>query len=128
MREVLFYLLQVILISGILYGYYHLFLRNNKFHKYNRFYLLGATVVSLLLPFFDFTFYFRTEEDIPAVYQVLSTVRVGNNLNQTFFPTITWNLILNTLYIFITLFLLTRFCISLYKLKRLHNKYHSEKM
>ncbi|WP_114793161.1 M56 family metallopeptidase [Niabella yanshanensis] len=44
------YLLQMIACSGILYGYYHFFLRNEKFHQYNRFYLLFAMALSLLLP------------------------------------------------------------------------------
>lgn len=44
------YLIQTIACSGILYGYYHFFLRNEKFHQYNRFYLLFAMALSLLLP------------------------------------------------------------------------------
>jgi N-acetylmuramoyl-L-alanine amidase len=46
----LLYLLKLSLIAGCLYGYYHLFLRNRLFHQYNRFYLLGIAVVSLVLP------------------------------------------------------------------------------
>lgn len=45
-----YYLLKVIFCSGILYGYYHLALRNKVFHQWNRFYLLGAVLVSTLLP------------------------------------------------------------------------------
>lgn len=44
------YLAKVILISGLLCGYYRLFLRNKSFHQYNRYYLLGITLVSLVLP------------------------------------------------------------------------------
>jgi N-acetylmuramoyl-L-alanine amidase len=44
------YLLKLTLIAGSLYGYYHFFLRNRLFHQYNRFYLLGIAVVSLVLP------------------------------------------------------------------------------
>ena len=46
----LLYLLKLTLIAGCLYGYYHFFLRNRLFHQYNRFYLLGIAVVSLVLP------------------------------------------------------------------------------
>ena len=106
MKEILFYFLQVIIISGLLYSYYHFFLRNNKFHRYNRFYLLGATVVSLILPFLDFTFYYKSEADIPAIYQVLSVVRVGDNINQTLSPAIALNLLLNIFYFLITVVLL----------------------
>ena len=44
------YIFQMLLCSAILYGYYHLFLRNGRFHQYNRFYLLSIIVLSLLLP------------------------------------------------------------------------------
>ena len=128
MKEILFYFLQVIIISGLLYSYYHFFLRNNKFHRYNRFYLLGTTIASLILPFLDLTFYFKSEEDIPAIYQVLSVVRVGDNINQTLSPAIAWNGILNIIYFLITVVLLLRFCFSLFKLKRVLDKYPSKKM
>jgi N-acetylmuramoyl-L-alanine amidase len=44
------YLAKVILISTLLFGYYRLFLRNRRFHQYNRYYLLGSTLVALILP------------------------------------------------------------------------------
>ncbi len=44
------YLAKVIFISGLLFGYYRLFLRDRMFHQYNRFYLLVATLGSLILP------------------------------------------------------------------------------
>lgn len=47
----LVYILQMMACSAILYGYYHFFLKNEKFHAYNRFYLIGAVLVSILLPF-----------------------------------------------------------------------------
>jgi len=45
------YLIKVTLLSGLLYGYYCLALRNKPFHAYNRLYLLGTVLLSLLLPF-----------------------------------------------------------------------------
>lgn len=44
------YFIQMIACSGVLYAYYHFFLRNEKFHQYNRFYLLSAMVLSIVLP------------------------------------------------------------------------------
>jgi TonB family protein len=44
------YLLKTVLVAGLLYTYYRLFLRNRSFHLYNRYYLLSVPVVSLLLP------------------------------------------------------------------------------
>ena len=75
MKAVFWIILQVILVSGILYGYYHLFLRNNKFHQYNRFYLLAATIISLLVPFLNIPVYFTPEEkDSSLVWQTLSAL------------------------------------------------------
>src|SRR5882757_8541891 len=44
------YLFKMLLCSGILYAYYYVALRNNRFHQWNRYYLLLATLLSLILP------------------------------------------------------------------------------
>ncbi len=48
---ILAFMVKSILIAGILFGYYLLFLQNRRFHQYNRFYLLSVPVLALLLPF-----------------------------------------------------------------------------
>lgn len=45
------YALKVILISGFLFGYYYLVLRNERFHEWNRYYLNLSVLISLTLPF-----------------------------------------------------------------------------
>ncbi|MEP6466521.1 MAG: N-acetylmuramoyl-L-alanine amidase [Parafilimonas sp.] len=51
MAQILFiYLLKVIVCSSVLVTYYWLALRNKRFHYYNRFYLLSALFLSVLLP------------------------------------------------------------------------------
>jgi hypothetical protein len=50
MAAILWYCLKVVLTSAALFLYYQLFLRDKTFHHYNRFYLLGSVLVSLLLP------------------------------------------------------------------------------
>lgn len=50
MIDAAYYLLQVTVCSGILYGYYLLALRNEVFHHWNRYYLLATVGLSLLLP------------------------------------------------------------------------------
>jgi len=42
---------RMIVASGLLYGYYHYFLRNRCFHGYNRFYLLIVAAASVIIPF-----------------------------------------------------------------------------
>src|SRR6185369_15655077 len=62
MKSLLYYLLQVMMCSGVLYGYYHFFLRNTKFHIYNRFYLLVAATIGFLLPFLNIPVNFSASE------------------------------------------------------------------
>lgn len=52
----------MILVSTVMSAYYLLFLRDKTFHHYNRFYLLGTMVLSLLLPLLKVE-YFTIETD-----------------------------------------------------------------
>lgn len=45
-----YYLLKVIICSGVLFLYYHIALRNKLFHQWNRFYLLSSVLISILAP------------------------------------------------------------------------------
>ncbi len=62
MNSLLYYFLQVFAASGLLYGYYHFFLRNNKFHFYNRYYLLLSVVISITIPFLNIPVYFSQQQ------------------------------------------------------------------
>jgi N-acetylmuramoyl-L-alanine amidase len=50
MITILYYLLKVVLCSALLYAYYWFVLRNKQFHQYNRFYLMGISVLSWIVP------------------------------------------------------------------------------
>jgi hypothetical protein len=62
---VITYILKTILISGIFLAYYWIALRDKKFHYYNRFYLLTASIMSLVIPLLKFN-WFTVEE--PVLY------------------------------------------------------------
>ena len=51
-----YYLLKVMVCSGILFLYYHVALRNKLFHHWNRFYLLIVVILSLAAPLLEFSF------------------------------------------------------------------------
>jgi len=51
MITILLFIIKIIASSGLLYDYYFLFLRNKRFHHYNRFFLLLLSITSFLLPF-----------------------------------------------------------------------------
>ncbi len=74
MLPIAYYLLKVIVCSGILYGYYWLLLRNKVFHGYNRFYLMAAVVLSLLLPLIKINFWQQPEQQQAGMIQILQAV------------------------------------------------------
>ncbi len=84
-QTVLLYLLKTILISGIFVAYYWMALRDKKFHYYNRFYLLSASVMSLMAPLLNFD-WFSVEESVlygsPLLYG-------SGNLMRSVLPTTT---------------------------------------
>lgn len=74
----LMYPAKVFLCSGILLGYYWLFLRNRRFHHYNRFYLLGSLMLSVVLPLFKIQVWYRPESTVnQVVYQTINVLTVN---------------------------------------------------
>lgn len=126
MREVLLYLVQVILASGILYGYYHLVLRNREFHEYNRFYLLSSAVISLLVPFLQIPVYFSDPDGASAQMlrgmQVIYWSGAGDDVTvvaRSGIGSWGWQQWLTLLYSVVGTLLLCRLLLSLYKIHRL---------
>jgi TonB-dependent SusC/RagA subfamily outer membrane receptor len=69
--ELFIYLLKTIILSGIFFGYYALFLKNTVYHAYNRFYLLASMALSLTIPFFKFSMFTVSDEQLAGANQVL---------------------------------------------------------
>ncbi len=128
MKALLYYLVQVFISSGILYAYYHFALRNKKFHHYNRFYLLAATVISITIPFLNIPVYFaQTETDSSFVLQTLTVfsssgtdapviIAAGKQEHINWF---TWQNLSYAFYILIASIVLLRIIISLIKIRRI---------
>lgn len=135
MNPLLSYLLQVTGISAILYGYYHIALRNKKFHRYNRFYLLIATVISIVVPFLNIPVYFTPEEN--SSFYVLNTLGVistsdGAEIIVSAPPVHqSWFTLQNILYscyaLIITLFVL-RIILSLVRIRKIVSSHPIEKV
>jgi hypothetical protein len=123
--------LQVVLCSGILYGYYLLVLKNKKFHQYNRFYLLLIMVLSFIIPLLEFTI--KPGELGGVDSQVLQNIFI-----KSYRPDETSNLqeigswLLNNallvVYLVIAVLFLTRLVKSIWKLLAMRHKYQSEKL
>ncbi len=78
MNPFLLYLTKTTLISGFLFSYYWICLRNAPFHSYNRFYLLGITTISLILPFLHIQAPgWQTGDANPSAIAVLHEITAG---------------------------------------------------
>ncbi|MFA9199296.1 MAG: M56 family metallopeptidase [Aquirufa sp.] len=69
--ELFIYLLKSMILSGIFFGYYTLFLKNTIYHAYNRFYLLASMALSLVIPFFKLSTFTVSEEQAAGAKKVL---------------------------------------------------------
>ena len=72
-----YYLLKVIICSGVLFVYYWLLLRNKVFHEYNRFYLLATVVLSLVLPLVQINIWHTAANPAPGI-KILAAVTSSN--------------------------------------------------
>lgn len=118
MTVLLTYLSKVIICSAVLYGYYYLALRNNRFHQWNRYYLVLITLISLLTPLLQIPL----PGQAPESSGVLSYTARIVDLRETVIPAnpgISSGVILNTLYIIVISLLLVRILVTLFRIKSL---------
>ena len=71
MQGIYIYLLKSMLVSGILLGYYWFILRNKRFHFYNRFYLIGTLVLSVVLPLLDLNWFTIQEPETLSIKEMV---------------------------------------------------------
>ena len=57
MQQFILFVIKSGLVAGSLFGYYLLFLKNSKMQQFNRFYLMGSVVISMVIPFLHFSLY-----------------------------------------------------------------------
>jgi N-acetylmuramoyl-L-alanine amidase len=120
------YLLKVIICSGILCGYYFLALRNKIFHRWNRFYLLASVVLALLVPLVKINIFQKPDVEKASVIQMLQTISYGDEIVIEYSRKglhINSQMLASTAYLLVCGILITIFFIALYKIKKLKNKY-----
>jgi len=130
MNSIFLFLLKSVLVSGILTTWYLLGLRNKRLHNYNRFFLLFTLYASIQLPLFHFqwfsvpkaakafspvSFLIQTTNDELAIEQHVSGPSNIINVN--------WNVVLITVSIIISLYLLTALFISVAWIIKMSGKY-----
>jgi N-acetylmuramoyl-L-alanine amidase len=132
MITIAWYLLKVIICSGILCGYYYAALRNKIFHRWNRFYLLASIVLALAVPLMKINIFQKADADKGTVVRMLQTINYGDEIiieysrhNGLQFSS--ENLIAAA-YLLVTIVFLSIFFVALYKIFRLKKKYPGTKI
>ena len=127
MITLLFYFLKVVLCSSLFFIYYWFFLRNKQFHQYNRFYLIGISLLSWIIPFIKIGVATKTEMSQTPVIQMANVVAENNTqFEQLAIQKSTmynWNDIFVIAFILISIFFLVRLMYSFFKIKMLLKKY-----
>ncbi|MBS1731487.1 MAG: energy transducer TonB [Bacteroidetes bacterium] len=129
METIFIYPVKVLICSAIFFGYYFMALRNNRFHFYNRFYLLFAFVASVIIPFLHFEWFYLPIENTGTT-QWLQDIIVKTNVTAAN----PWDKFMNietlttTMYLIVTLILLfifTRHIVQIYVFRK---RYGVQKM
>ena len=68
------FLIKSTICLSVFLGFYHLVLEREKMHQFNRFYLLGSIIISLVIPF--------------VTYQIITEIPVYVDAEMEFYPTI----------------------------------------
>ena len=121
MQPVIAYLFKLALCSAILLAYYWLVLRNERFHRWNRFYLLAALFLSIAVPFLNLPLPAAEE---PTVVVNMVAELPWNKVNTATAFAWSWKYTLNTVTILVSLALLLQLLLSVIKIIRLY-KSHS---
>ncbi|HVI44889.1 MAG TPA: M56 family metallopeptidase [Chitinophaga sp.] len=113
------YLAKVALCSAVLYTYYFIALRNNRFHQWNRYYLILITLLSLIVPFFQIPL--PAAPSSPSMFYSYTEKMV--TLGQTVAPQKDPGLLLRTgvmfIYGAIIIFLLARLLMNIVHIRQL---------
>lgn len=132
MITILYYLLKVVLCSAILYTYYWFVLRNKQFHQYNRYYLMGISVLSWIVPFIKINI---VKEQVFSAPKILYYADVIADKNSSLEKEVvlknaqfTLDNVLLTIAIIISLLFIVRFLKSLWNIRKLIRKYPLKKV
>jgi N-acetylmuramoyl-L-alanine amidase len=131
MTPVLIYLVKVMVCSGLLTGYYFLALRNRVFHQWNRFYLLGTVLLSLLVPLFQYPWLqgAHTPETAIQLLQVMQGNGIEEQVTAASSKTsFSWDPAGSFIYFTISVCALLVFIRSLVNLKRMTKLYPAHKV
>ncbi|MDW9378881.1 M56 family metallopeptidase [Chryseobacterium sp. JV558] len=123
MEAILLYFGKTILCSGVTFLYYQLSLKDKTFHHYNRFYLLAAIVISLLLPLIkvdDFTI--EVNNDMYMLLDKIQNFNSEKNINN---GNLYFNIIFSTLGL-VSLYFLGKLIYGIFKIQQFKKQFQKE--
>ncbi|KMQ69008.1 antirepressor [Chryseobacterium sp. FH2] len=123
MEAILLYFGKVILCSGVMFLYYQLSLKDKTFHHYNRFYLLSAMLISLLLPLIkveDFTI--EVSNDLYKLIDQVQNFNTTKNINNDH---IYLRIIFSGLGL-VSFYFLGRFIYGIFRIQQIKNQFQKE--
>ena len=119
--------MKVVLCSTFLYTYYWFLLRNKQLHQYNRFYLMGISVLSWIVPLIKIQIVKEQVIASPKVLRFANYISENNSLLEQGFlektAKYTWDNLLIIIGIIISLFFFVRFVKSLWDIRKLIRLY-----
>ncbi|AZB22332.1 hypothetical protein EG338_09755 [Kaistella haifensis] len=123
MEALLIYFGKVFLASGVLFLYYQLFLKDKTFHHYNRFYLLGVLMLSMILPFFKISYFtIEVNTDIYLLYSKLQNFNSTKTLSHDF----TYSQLIACLIGLVSVFCLGKLFYGIFKIQQLKKEFPQE--
>ncbi|BFO68325.1 M56 family metallopeptidase [Chryseobacterium sp. KCF3-3] len=123
METILLYFGKTILCSGVTFLYYQLSLKDKTFHHYNRFYLLAAIVISLLLPLIrvdDFTI--EVNSDIYVLLDKIQNFNTQKNIDN---GNLYFNIIFSALGL-VSLYFLGKLIYGIFKIQQFKKQFQKE--
>lgn len=85
MEALIFYCGKVIICSGVMFLYYQLSLKDKTFHHYNRFYLLSAMLISILLPLIKVeNFTIEVNSDVYLLINKIQNLNSNKNIDHDY--------------------------------------------
>ncbi|CAD7813725.1 hypothetical protein CHRY9390_02701 [Chryseobacterium aquaeductus] len=123
METLILYFGKVIICSGVMFLYYQLSLKDKTFHHYNRFYLLSAMLISILLPLIkveDFTI--EVSNDI---YLLLSKLQNLNTNKTTDYDYFYFRIIFSALGL-VSIYFLGKLLYGIFKINQFKRQFQKE--
>lgn len=131
MQAIAYYLMQVMICSVLLMGYYWLFLRNERFHRYNRFYLLSIAVLCWVIPLVRIQLQVP-DKDTGDVYRLMTVVADQQNYWETTVQSASfhlgWEEIVWIVYTVVTSLLMLGLFRAIFKIRLLLKKHTCRKI